>query len=151
MDKGEICTQMFNNFKDPESKRFWDSRSCFVDARLECLRKSTTDLRTNPEDMPITMLPNGEHLLTLGQESLRAPFRSAYLNRSASTKILGNKYVFVSIGFRRIRSWLLRGSSDDVRAPQEKPRLSFVVVGTCSVSGIRPARTLAGRGESFTS
>jgi hypothetical protein len=62
----EVCSRMFNRFTDPESKRFWGSKFCFASSGSGCKRKSMMDLGADPEEVPTTMLPSGEHLPMLG-------------------------------------------------------------------------------------
>ncbi|MGB6063988.1 MAG: hypothetical protein WBG50_04215 [Desulfomonilaceae bacterium] len=62
------CAAMFRRFRDPESKVFFGRRYCLIKEGQGCQRKRLMDEGKFPEHVPVTMLPNGEHLETLSDE-----------------------------------------------------------------------------------
>ena len=60
-----VCRIMFERFRDPESSSFWKTRYCMARGGMDCRRKQMMDDSEEPTHVPITMLPNGEHLRTL--------------------------------------------------------------------------------------
>jgi hemerythrin len=64
----EYCSKMFDNFLDDDSRQFWMTRFCRDQRyREECRRKQMLDRGATPQDVPKTMLPNGEHLSHLAR------------------------------------------------------------------------------------
>lgn len=63
----ESCSAMFNSFLDDECRIFWRKRFCLDSYGMEkCLRRKKLDACEGSEEVPKTMLPNGEHLRHLG-------------------------------------------------------------------------------------
>ena len=60
-----VCRIMFERFQDPESSSFWKTRYCLTRGGLDCKRKQMMDDRGDPSLVPITVLPNGQHLGSL--------------------------------------------------------------------------------------
>jgi hemerythrin len=63
----EDCSVLFKRFRDPESSKFWKSRFCLTWHHNDCERKKLMDEGTQPLDVPITLLPDGQHLQSLAQ------------------------------------------------------------------------------------
>ncbi len=61
------CAVMFNKFRDPESNGFWRTRYCLSQQSTDCMRKKMIDAGSAASDIPITLLPNGDHLSTLAR------------------------------------------------------------------------------------
>lgn len=61
------CAIMFDRFLDPECKSFWKTRYCLTRGGLDCQRRGKIDGGTDPSQIPITMLPNGENFRFLGE------------------------------------------------------------------------------------
>jgi hemerythrin len=63
----EECSILFKRFRDPESNKFWKSRYCLAWRCNDCERKKLMDRGTQPLDVPITLLPDGQRLQSLAQ------------------------------------------------------------------------------------
>ncbi len=63
----DACAIIFQRFRDPESSPFWQTRYCMKQGGTDCKRKQMIDDGVEPLRVPITMLPNGEHLEVLGR------------------------------------------------------------------------------------
>jgi hemerythrin len=61
------CSMLFERFRDPESSKFWKTRYCVSSCCTDCERKKLIDRGTLAIDVPITLLPDGQHLQSLGQ------------------------------------------------------------------------------------
>lgn len=59
------CSTLFERFRDPESSKFWKSRYCGSSRCKDCERKKLIDRGTQAMDVPITLLPDGQHLQSL--------------------------------------------------------------------------------------
>jgi hemerythrin len=59
------CAVMFDRFQDPESKVFWRNRYCLVRQCEDCERKKMIEAGYPPAQVPLTLLPNGDHLPSL--------------------------------------------------------------------------------------
>jgi hemerythrin len=63
----EVCSTLFGRFRDPDSSKFWKTRYCASSRCQECERKKLIDRGTVATDVPITLLPDGQHLQSLAQ------------------------------------------------------------------------------------
>ncbi|MBI5248362.1 MAG: hemerythrin family protein [Desulfomonile tiedjei] len=61
------CSMLFQRFRDPESSKFWKTRYCVSSRCTDCERKKLIDRGTQAIDVPITLLPDGQHLQSLAQ------------------------------------------------------------------------------------
>jgi len=61
----EACAEMFTRFQDPDTKIYFGRRYCLTRDRADCHRKQLMDAGTPAERVAVTMLPNGEHLMSL--------------------------------------------------------------------------------------
>lgn len=59
------CSTLFGRFRDPESGKFWRAHYCASSRCIDCERKKLLDGGTLGIDVPITLLPNGQHLQSL--------------------------------------------------------------------------------------
>ncbi|GEM_PF-702042 len=59
------CSVMLDRLQDPESKVFLGRRYCLGSGTQDCQRKRMIDSGTDPPEIAVTLLPNGEHLLSL--------------------------------------------------------------------------------------
>lgn len=57
-----LCEIMFERFRDPESRPFWKTRYCQTRGGMDCRRKQMVDDGADPAHVPVTMLPDGQHL-----------------------------------------------------------------------------------------
>lgn len=62
------CAVMFRRFKDSETKVFFGRRYCLRREGGDCRRRQMMDAGNSAERVPVTLLPNGEHLSTLSDE-----------------------------------------------------------------------------------
>jgi len=65
------CSVMFGRFRDPETKIFFGRRYCLSREGGNCQRKRMMDEGNFSGRVPVTMLPNGEHLASLSDEQNR--------------------------------------------------------------------------------
>jgi hemerythrin len=63
------CSILFEKFRDPESSKFWRARYCRSLGCRDCERKRLMDQGTLSIDVPVTLLPDGQHLPSLAQYS----------------------------------------------------------------------------------
>lgn len=63
----QSCSVMFGRFRDPDTKIFFGRRYCLMREGCDCQRKRMMD-EHNMVGIPVTLLPNGEHLATLSVE-----------------------------------------------------------------------------------
>jgi hemerythrin len=59
------CLVLFERFRDPASRTFWSSRYCHSSLGKSCERRKLMDEGAIPTRVPITMLPDGNHLAIL--------------------------------------------------------------------------------------
>jgi len=68
----QACSEMYGNFLDDEQRQFWINRFCRkTDGREKCRRKQEIDRNVQPEEVPRTMLPDGNHLMHLAGRDRR--------------------------------------------------------------------------------
>jgi hypothetical protein len=56
---------MFRIFILDDTKAFWADRYCRIDDGGSCARKALRQSGNLPEEIPASLLPNGEHLRTV--------------------------------------------------------------------------------------
>lgn len=59
----ECCVHMFNRFQDDDSRQFWIERFCRASRSVQCHRQRILGEGARPDKVPMSLLPNGDHLL----------------------------------------------------------------------------------------
>ncbi len=61
----EGCLEMFNKFQDSECMQFWVERFCRAFGNDQCHRKRILVTGVSSDEVPLSLLPNGDYLLHL--------------------------------------------------------------------------------------
>jgi len=122
---------IFNKFKNEVVREFWTRQYCSREGGSRCARKKLRDEGKGPEEVPITLLPNGMHLADLqnfdGRWERRTEETCEYLeaamamfNRFQDTEsrdFWAQRYCFVWRGSKCERRRLIEGGA----APETLP------------------------------